>query len=364
AAPYGIDGALLRVWGDAITDAQIDAMLAREVETYRRHYGGDPVAGTSRPWTALALSGGGPDGAYGAGLLAGWTVRGDRPVFDTVTGVSTGAVIALFAFLGPQYDPALREIYTGYETSDLVTPRLFSGITSGTSLLDVAGYRALIEFYVDDDVVQALATAYGDGRNLLIGTTNIDAARPVVWNLTAIAASGDPQAKRLIHDVIQASSAIPGAFPPVLIPVVAGDQAYDEMHVDGGATQQVMVFSPRYSVREVDETLGVVFERSVYVVFNNKLSKPYDPVRPRLPAIAGRAASSLIGGSSTGDLYRLYAVAQRDGVALNFTAIPRDFDPQPAELFDPVYMGKLYALGYRNGLVGTNWRPHPPDFAP
>jgi hypothetical protein len=176
-------------------------------------------------------------------------------------------------------------------------PSYFAALTGGTALLDASGYRTMIERYIDDEVVRRIAEEYGRGRVLLIGTTNIDASRPVTWNLGAIAASGHPDAKQLIHDVIQASSAIPAAFPPVLIPVEADGQQYDEMHVDGGATQQVTLFSPELRATDIDRALGTRIDRTAWVVMNNKLEKPCDPVRPRLAAIAGRAASSLIGGS-------------------------------------------------------------------
>ncbi|MEL6335795.1 MAG: patatin-like phospholipase family protein [Pseudomonadota bacterium] len=365
AKPYGIERGFLRTWGDFVDEDELREILTERI-TFLRSRRGEGNVLDNAEWESLALSGGGPDGAFGAGVLAGWTARGDRPTFEAVTGVSTGAIIALYAFLGPEYDDDLREIYAGdFETDDLVVPTIFAGLTGGTSLLDASGYRALIEQYVDDDVVRELAVAHDQGRVLLVGTTNIDASRPVVWNLTNIAATGHPQAKRLIHDVIQASSAIPAAFPPVLIPVeTATGQQRDEMHVDGGATQQVMLFSPQFSIRSFDQLAGRDLDRSIYVIVNNKLTKSYDPTRPRLFSIAARAASSLIGGSGGGDLYRLFAIAQRDGMDMNVLAIPRDFNAEAEELFDPVYMRELYELGYEIGLQGGSWLPHPPDFRP
>ena len=306
---------------------------------------------------SLALSGGGADGAFGAGLLAGWTARGDRPRFKTVSGVSTGAIIAVFAFLGPEHDATLREIYTRYASEDLFAPAILAGLTGGTALLDTRRDRRLIERYVTEDVVRAIAEACRRDRVLLIGTTNLDVARPVIWNIGAIAASGHPDARRLIHDVIQASSAIPAAFPPVLIPVEGpGGRRYDEMHVDGGATQQVMLFSPQIRSDLIDAAVGAEVERSVHVVVNNKLQKPYAPVRPRLAAIAGKAASSLIGGSGSGDIYRIFAVAERDGIDLDVTAIPRGFDAEADGMFDPDYMRALDEVGPDGRAVRTRQR--------
>ncbi|MCL5776103.1 patatin-like phospholipase family protein [Limibaculum sp. FT325] len=367
AAPYGIDagGRILRDWGDDLVPGSGNRIVARWAELARVKYADEIARGGPIREVSLALSGGGPDGAFGAGLLKGWTERGDRPEFTVVTGISTGAIIALFAFLGPDYDDELTEIYTTYQTSDLLRRTIFAGLTGGTALTDTRGYRALIERYVDDDVVAHLGAEARRGRVLLIGTTNLDAARPVIWNIAGIAATGDPNAKRLIHDVIQASSAIPAAFPPVLIPVEGSDgRRYDEMHVDGGATQQVMFFSPKVPMRQIDAAVGVPFERTLYVVINNKLRKPYDPVRPRLIPIAGTAVSSLLGGAGTGDIYKIFAIAVRDGIDLNVLAIPPEFDREPDEPFDPVYMKALYDLGRDYGRAGDRWSPAPPDFAP
>jgi Predicted esterase of the alpha-beta hydrolase superfamily len=216
AAPYGIKG--VRVWGDELGNQQIDTVLRRQVSIMKNIYADAIASGEPIHQTFLALSGGGPDGAFGAGLLAGWTKRGDRPEFDVVTGVSTGAIVGLFAFLGPEFDQNLQEIYTEYKTDQLIEPTIFSALTGGTSITDATGYNTLIDKYIDDNVVALIAEEARKGRLLLIGTTNLDAARPVVWNVTNIAASGHPNAKALIRDLVRASSAIPAVFPPILIP--------------------------------------------------------------------------------------------------------------------------------------------------
>ena len=367
AIPYGIDAGpfVLRGWGDEVDVAEGDRIVARRAALMRQVHAEEIAAGRTIRETALLLSGGGPDGAFGAGLMNGWTARGDRPEFTLVTGISTGAIIALFAFLGPQYDDALREIYTTYRTEQLLSASLFGALTGGPALTDARGYRTLIETYITDEVVSELAAAAARGRALLIGTTNLDAARPVVWNLSAIAATGDPQAKRLIHDVIQASSAIPALFPPLVIPVQGPDgRRYDEMHVDGGAVQQVMFLSPSFPLRRIDRALGARFDREAWVVVNNKLRKPYAPVAPRVLPIAATAGGSLLGGSGGADVYRIFALAQRDRVRLNIISIPTDFSDHAVEPFDPVYMSALFDLGFAAGLAGEGWSSRPLDFEP
>jgi predicted acylesterase/phospholipase RssA len=367
-SPYGIDiggGRVMREWGDDLSIGDMGELIKAYAARWKAANPDKVAAGKPVRETILALSGGGPDGAFSAGLLKGWTASGERPQFNVVTGISTGAIVAVFAFLGPDYDATLEEIYTTYRTEQLVNPRILAGLFGGVALTDTAGYRALIEKYVDDDLVAKLAEASADGRSLLIGTTNLDAVRPVVWNVSTIAASGHPKAKTLIQDVIEASSAIPGAFPPVIIPVEAADgTVYDEMHVDGGATQQVMFFSPEFSIKEADEAIGLPFDRSIYVVVNNALRKQYRPVRPRLLSIVGRSASSLISGSGTGDTYKIFAIAQRDGIDFNLLCVPSDFLDEPEEPFDPAYMRTLYDIGYQYGLAGDKWRSYPPDYKP
>ena len=364
AKPYGIER-LVRTWGDTLADGDPEQLIENYGRTLKETRAKDIAAGKPLTEVALALSGGGPDGAFGAGLLNGWTARGDRPEFSIVTGISTGAIIALFAFLGPDYDDELREVYTEYDTDQLISRTFFAALTGGTAVANTRGYSALIEKYVDAEVMRRLAEEDARGRVLLMGTTNLDAARPVVWSVGDIAASGHPDAEKLIESIILASSAIPAAFPPVLIPVVGSDgKKYDEMHVDGGATQQVMLFSPEFPMKQVDEQLGVPVNRSIYVLINNQLQKSYNVVRPRLLSIAGSAISSLLGGAGAGDIYKIFAIAQRDGMALNVTWVPRDFEMESEELFDPKYMKALYDIGYEYGLAGDRWLDRPPDYKP
>jgi len=362
-APYGIETALLRAWGDFLAEDEIEAVIRHRENRLREIHSDEIAAGRPIQEKILVLSGGGLDGAFGAGYLNGWTARGDRPQFSLVTGVSTGAIIALFAFLGPGYDDVLTEVYTQYSTDDFVTRTIFTALMGGTAVYDTREYRDLIEDYIGEEEVARLAEEHRKGRTLLIGTTNLDAGRPVIWSVSGIAATGHPAARTLIQDIIQASSAVPAAFPPVLIPVVAPDgRQYDEMHVDGGATQHLMLFSPSLPTTELDRELGLQFDRIVYVIVNNKIRKAYNPVRPRILSITGKSLSTLIGGSSAGDLYKLFAIAERDGADLEIVSVPQEFDMEADEIWDPAYMKALYDIGYKFGFEGDHWEDQPPDF--
>ena len=175
---------------------------------------------------------------------AGLSAATDRPDFTIVSGVSAGVIIALFAFLGPEKTSVLRDIYTNYPTGDLLTPAVLTGLLWGTAVTDTTGFRRLIARYVHDTVIGRRTEEYRRGHLVLIGTTNLDATRPVVWNMGETAASEHHEARQLIRDVIEASAAIPGAFTPGSVPVESDRQDFDKMHVDGSTTRQVLLFSP------------------------------------------------------------------------------------------------------------------------
>ena len=200
----------VRAWSDE-SPPHVEQWLNAPDEVVRAYHGGI----MDREHNYLAISGGGANGAFGAGLLNGWSESGTRPEFTLVTGISTGGLIAPFAFVGPEYDPQLKEIYTSYSTSDLVTQRSYVNIIRNDAIADTAPFRALIAEYVDEQMMRAIAAESRKGRQLLIGTTNLDAARPVMWNITQIAEFDTPQALDLIRDIMLASASIPGAFPPV-----------------------------------------------------------------------------------------------------------------------------------------------------
>ncbi len=245
----------------------------------------------------LAISGGGQRGAFGAGLLCGWTETGTRPEFTMVTGVSTGALIAPFAFLGPEYDHVIKEIYTSYSTKDIVLPRSTLKTLLGDAATDSSPLREKLIKYVDEDVMAAIASEYKEGRVLDIVTTNLDAARPVAWNIGQIASSGAPNALQLIHDVMLASASIPAAFPPVMFEVEANGKRYDELHVDGGATSVLYLYPIGLDWRKLAEKLEVKGKPNVYIIRNGIWRKHYESVDRNTISIALRSMDSLMGSA-------------------------------------------------------------------
>jgi len=341
---------------------QPQAILAEANRALQREVAYNRSIGRSLPSAKyLALSGGGDDGAFGAGLLVGWTERGDRPSFKLVTGISTGALIAPFAFLGPDYDAALTAVYTGIDQTDILVKRPLIAALTDDALSDTTPLYRLISRHLDDAMIARIATEYDRGRLLLIATTNLDSARPVIWNIGALARSGHPKSPELIRRILLASASIPGAFPPVLFDVEVGGVPHQELHVDGGAVAQSFLYPPSFSLRTGASNLART--RSAYIIRNAKLSAPPEETERRTMSIAGRAIATLIASNGVGDLYRMYTTTKRDGVAFNLAYIDTDFNEPYPGLFDRNYMNKLFAYGRAKARLGYRWHSAPPGLA-
>jgi hypothetical protein len=236
------------------------------------------------------------------------------------------------------------------------------------SLADTRPLAALIARYIDEPVLQAVAREHRKGRRLFVGTTQFDAQRLVIWNMGAIAASGHPEALKLFQKILLASASIPGFFPPQYFKVEAGGRTYEEMHVDGGAMAQVMLyeaalkpFGELESLRDVKLTGR---PKVLYIIRNGPVKPDWEKVRPRLLPIANRAINTLIKTQGVGDLYRLYTFARRDRMAFNLAAIPGDFPSPPEEMFDQDYMNRVFGLAWEMARKGYPWQQHPPLFEP
>lgn len=308
----------------------------------------------------LAISGGGDNGAFGAGLLNGWTAKGTRPEFKAVTGISTGALIAPFAFMGPKYDPVLEKVYTTISGADIFKKRGVLKGFFGDAMADTTPLLKLVERYADQPLLDAIAGEYAKGRLLLVGTTDLDALQPVIWNMTAIAASRDPRAPDLFRRILVASASIPGAFPPVMINVGVDGAQHQEMHVDGGTMAQVFLYPP--SLRVKDVAPEAQRKRTLFIIRNARLDPDWANVERKTLPVAARAIASLTQTQGVGDLYRIFATSQRDGIDYNLAYIPDSFNvPHRAE-FDTYYMQQLFALGRQMGAAGYPWEKYPPGY--
>ncbi len=317
-------------------------------------------SGPLPPAHFLAISGGGDNGAFGSGLLNGWTASGTRPEFKVVTGVSTGALIAPFAFLGPKYDYVLEQVYTKTSQKDIFKMRgLIKGFF-GDAMADTRPLAGVIASYVNQRLLDEIAAEYAKGRVLLVGTGNLDSLEPVIWNMTAIAASKDPRAIPLFRSILLASASIPGAFPPVMIDVDVAGTRYQEMHVDGGTMAQVFLFPPSINLSDVGAAAGR--KRVVYIIRNARLDADWASVERRTLSITARAIGSLTRTQGIGDLYRIFVTTQKDGMDFNLAFIPPSFNVPHKEEFDTNYMRELYATGRQMAQAGYQWQKYPPGY--
>jgi hypothetical protein len=362
-----------RIVMDGRDDRMIGQMalnaLRREVEYSERN---KTALG---PADFLAISGGGENGAYGAGLLTAWSELGTRPTFKAVTGVSTGALSAPFAFLGKDYDRNLEQVYTELKPDDVLRSRGLLTALFSDSLYDSTPLLQTIRRFVTAEFLAAIAREYTErGRLLLVATTNLDVPVAVMWNMGSIAASGNPNAAELFSRILLASASIPGAFPPVMIDIESDNQRFQEMHVDGGTTAQVVFYPPSFGGTEISQglppqdqataRLAARRPRRLYVIRNGVLTTQTETTQRSTMKIAGRAISSLIQSQGVGDLFRLFVVCKRDGIDYNVAWIPSSFTEKLGSPFDPVYMKKLYDVGRAEMLAGSAWSKLPPGFDP
>ena len=346
-----------REWGDAPLPHE-DEWFAQSEEELQARY--PALFGHEHHY--LAISGGGAHGAFGAGLLKGWSAAGPRPEFSMVTGISTGSLTAPFAFLGSDYDDVLEEMYTTHSTKDLINRRSPLNALTSDAMAGTKKLKALIDEYMNDEVLSAIAAEFKKGRILNIGTTNLDAERPVIWSIGQIAASGEPGSFELIRQVILASAALPAIFPPVMMEVEARGNRYDELHVDGGAASQVFLYPASLDWERVLEKFEVKGTPEVYVIRNSQVATKPATVKRKLLPIGARAMASIIKNQGIGDLYRIFTLTERDGVGYNAAWIPNDFDEEQEEEFDPKYMRKLFDRGYEMAESGYPWAKVPPEY--
>lgn len=344
----------VRAWGDRPSDVIQQSFLEALAQA-------DRAFGKDVPTDSLAISGGGSYGAYSAGVLCGWTDSGTRPVFRTVTGVSVGAIIAPMAFLGSEYDDRLEDMAKSATNDNLYRMRWWTQALTGDSVADTEPLRRFIQRYYDEEVLRAIAVEHSKGRRLLIATTNLDADRPVIWDLGAIASSGSPRALDLFRAVIMASAAVPVFFPPVYIDVECEGIVYDEMHVDGGVTSQILLYGSVVSRHDV------VYDSSArapiatyYVIRNGRFATEWEPVRPKLIEIASRSISRIIQAQGVGDLWQAYAACRRDGLEFRLASIPDEMALPTDPKFDTAVVTDLFERGRALAREGYPWRTEPP----
>ncbi|WP_354492196.1 patatin-like phospholipase family protein [Mesorhizobium robiniae] len=356
----------------AATDRPLDATEAEEASIagygeIRIYRDARITAGDVRDWTpttepdgldVLMISGGGAGGAFSVGVLAAWSASGTRPQFDVVTGVSTGALIAPFAFLGSDSDKTLVHLFTSGVADDLVATKFPVGLI-GSSLLRSTPLRRMVEDTITPAILRRVADQHRKGRRLLVLTTNLDTQRAVVWNMGAIANSGRPNALRLFQDVLIASASIPGIYPAVMIEAESGGRRFQEIHSDGGSTSQVLILPQ--AILASTNPLVPSKRQSVafHVIVNNALIPEFATTQNRTLSVIARAYSILLKSQIQSELTILYNYAKLTGARFHLATIGAQVPYSMLDPFNTSYMQAVYNLGYAGLLAGNLWKDRP-----
>ncbi|MFW2374582.1 MAG: patatin-like phospholipase family protein [Gammaproteobacteria bacterium] len=315
------------------------------------------------PFNILTLSGGGTRGAFGAGLLSGWTDRGDIPEFDIVTGVSTGAVMATFVFLGGVELEKVKAFYTKMYTKDIYT-RSWLSFIGEAYLMNPAPLKKLFSNNFNEALLKRVAAEHAKGRRLYIGTTNIDTGQQVVWDMGAIASSNRSDKYQRFSDIIYASSALPIFLPPQYISVDIGNEKYYQMHVDGGIYSHVFMIGLFVNWEEVLKFRGdanLNFDTTLYTIANRKYRNRtmYDPVEQSPSSVIAALLETEVDLLFDRSMYRLYDSCIQKGIKFRMAAVPKDVNHVDISTeFNPVKMLKLFNVGYGFGLKGVEWQDH------
>ncbi|WP_426608584.1 patatin-like phospholipase family protein [Bradyrhizobium sp. McL0616] len=337
-----------------------DASDARvlDIEGLRR-YTDEPVTkfsfekdNSSSNRSYLALSGGGADGAYGVGVLNGWSTAGTRPAFSVVSGVSTGGLIAPFAFLGPQYDDTLRELYTSGIAESLLSDPSIMRVLFSSGLFGNTRLRELVARYVGPEIMAQVARENAKGRRLLVVTTDLDTQRTAIWDMGKIATVGTPEALKLFRDVMAASASIPLVFPPIMIEAEGQGRKFQEMHVDGGVTAPVLTLPE--ALLDQGRLPGNA-KMDIYILVNKKIERNFELVANGTIDVASRSLSSITQSQTRSIIFSTYDFAKRNRLGFHLSYIARDYPAATSEGFDTAYMRALYQYGYEKAAAGQAW---------
>ncbi|SJM29082.1 patatin-like phospholipase family protein [Mesorhizobium delmotii] len=307
----------------------------------------------------LVLSSGGGAGAFSVGALKAWSDNGQRPEFDMVSGVSTGALIAPYAFLGSAYDQPLVDLYTSGVAKELVDADFLPRGLFGASLLKQEPLRKMVERYLTRDILEKIAAEHRKGRRLFVLTSNLDSQRAVIWNMGAIANSGRPGALKLFQDILIASASIPGVYPAVLIKAEAGAEAFEEMHSDGGSASQILTIPEGWIANSDKGVRPENLKFNMYIIINNALMPEFATTTNNTFAVMARANSTLVKAQTRSALLATYIYAQKNGIQFRVASIDKQLPYRMTDPFNTDYMRAVYNLGYAKMANGSLWHDRP-----
>lgn len=342
AQPRGFEGVRVSV------DDGSDGLIAQPLHDWP----GRVARGDRKALKVLALSGGGAGGAFGAGALVGLTRAQLRPDFDLVTGVSTGALIAPFAFLGSAWDEALTDAYTGGYASEVLA---LAGVRPGSALYPAERLASLVHRYVTEELLSSVAQAHRTGRRLLVATANLDAQSTSIWDMGAIATRGGAEALRLFEDVLVASASLPGVFPPKMIEVTSGGQVFEEMHVDGGAISPLFVVPEPMLLQRADAWSSAGVE--VYALINTSLHPRVTSTAVGAVPVLVRSFELMLRSSYRGALRSVAAFCELNGLSLRTASVPADFEGLSMLRFERTLMTRMFDRAASLAQAGRLWSP-------
>jgi len=363
-----------RTTGDEQSAASVRKVIAQLLERTKAEYDRRTKAGQPPPVIdLLIISGGGDWGAFGAGFLKGWRkVPAQHPLampeFDAVTGVSTGTLIAPFAFLGD--DQSIDEIVNLYRNpeDDWVKQRgILYFLPDNISFAEVPGLEREMRKHITLDMVRRIAKAGADGRLLAVNTTNLDTGTPRVFDLVEEAqrAADSGQVDR-IHKIMLASAGIPGAFPFRIID--------DQLYVDGGVTGNI-IYGGRIGE---EDSLPAQWQKAYpnlpipkfrfWVIFNNQFRPVPQVTAPNWVAVIQRSLETSTRAATATAVRHLFATAEisrlkrKADVEVRIVSIPGDWFPPVPGVFVKESMNNLADLGEKMGADPASWSNEPPVF--
>lgn len=303
----------------------------------------------------LVLSGGGSYGAFGAGVLVGLSRAHTRPQFDLVTGVSAGALLAPFAFLGPAWDAQLRKVFTSGALESLQrSPKLdlFKAMLFPKGVASHDPLARLVDRFISNAMISAVARQAATGRQLWVATTDLDDQETMFWNMSAIAERGGRAADTLFRKILVASASIPGMFPPVLIPVTENGRVYDEMQVDGSVTTPLFI-APVIALTAPAET--GLSAANVYVIINGHMGCQPSETPVNILHILEDSFSAQLTYNTREALNEVIALANRDGMHLALATLPDAYPSGSFLDFHRKHLQQLFDYGESCAKRGLLW---------
>ncbi len=324
---------------------------------YSAHNQTTPIKVEGEQLNILALSGGGVNGAYGAGVLMGLQEKGELKDYAIITGVSAGALIAPFVFIGGDAMPKMKEVMLNINDKDILGKKNFLNTLFKDAFTDGENLYDFIADAYPEPMTEAMAQQHRNGKRLFIGSTHFDSGELVIWNIGAIANSDLADKSELIYKVLAASASIPGVFPPQFIDVEHDGETLEELHVDGGLAAQVFFNPSNFNYQQISDALGLEKAPQLDVIRNGALKAPYRPLKDKGLDLVSKSVSSLTLAQTRGDLYRMKYISEINDIEMQFTYIDQDFRYAKVtkDMFDHRYLLTIYEYGFKKATQGQLW---------